>query len=86
MRRAYQTLVGTDASAEVDPMSRFIYVPHVTEIDRFLATTGGQDILDHLGRSSTSHLSHCGAEESRQETSSSYPARLVDIAPTLELT
>ena len=83
MRQAFQMLANTDASAE-GPEVLAVYAPHVTTGDRI--ANGYHWWAGHLGPQwDEQHIplliAGAGVQHHRV---SSYPARLVDIAPTVE--
>jgi arylsulfatase A-like enzyme len=83
VRQAYAMLMATDASAD-GPEVFAVYSPHVTTGDRI--TNGYHWLGGHLGPGwDDQHIPFVIAGAGvKHGVRSSYPARLVDIAPTLE--
>jgi arylsulfatase A-like enzyme len=83
MRRAYLTLLNTDASPSGADVFA-VYAPHVTTGDRI--ANGYHWLAGHLGPGwDEQHIPLIiSGPGVRQGYRSSYPARLVDIAPTVE--
>lgn len=83
VRQAYAALMATDASAD-GPEVFAVYAPHVTTGDRI--SNGYHWLGGHLGPGwEDQHIPFVLAGAGiKHGVRSSYPARLVDIAPTLE--